>query len=52
MKPLVSTIMGSTPDMKVMFEAAKFFDELEIPFELNALSAHRTPEKVISFAES
>ncbi len=52
MKPLVSIIMGSTSDMKVMSEAAKFFDELEIPFELNALSAHRTPEKVISFAES
>lgn len=52
MKPLVSIIMGSTSDMKVMSEAAKFFDELEIPFELNALSAHRTPEKVINFAES
>ncbi len=52
MKPLVSIIMGSTSDMKVMSEAAKFFDELEIPFELNALSAHRTPEKVISFAEN
>lgn len=51
MKPLVSIIMGSTSDMKVMSEAAKFFDEVEIPFELNALSAHRTPEQVIDFAE-
>ncbi len=52
MKPLVSIIMGSTSDMKVMSEAAKFFDELEIPFELNALSAHRTPEQVIDYAEN
>ncbi|MBS4014302.1 MAG: 5-(carboxyamino)imidazole ribonucleotide mutase [Bacteroidetes bacterium] len=52
MKPLVSIIMGSTSDMKIMSEAAKFFDELEIPFELNALSAHRVPDKVIEFAEN
>ncbi len=50
MQPLVSIIMGSTSDMPVMEEAAKFFDELEIPFELNALSAHRTPELVADFA--
>jgi 5-(carboxyamino)imidazole ribonucleotide mutase len=52
MKPLVSIIMGSTSDMKIMSEAAKFFDEMEIPFELNALSAHRVPDKVIEFAEN
>jgi 5-(carboxyamino)imidazole ribonucleotide mutase len=52
MKPLVSIIMGSTSDMPVMEEAAKFFDELEIPFEINALSAHRTPEKVMDFAKN
>ena len=39
--------MGSNSDMPVMQEAAKFLDEMEIPFELNALSAHRTPEKVM-----
>ncbi len=44
--------MGSTSDMKIMSEAAKLFDELEIPFELNALSAHRVPDKVIEFAEN
>ena len=44
--------MGSTSDFKVMESAAKFFDELEIPFEINALSAHRTPEKVEEFAKS
>lgn len=42
--------MGSTSDMPVMQEAAKVLDELEIPFEINALSAHRTPELVEKFA--
>ncbi len=42
--------MGSTSDMPVMAEACKVLDELEIPFELNALSAHRTPEMVHDFA--
>ncbi len=51
MKPLVSIIMGSTSDLPVMEKAAKFLDEMEIPFELNALSAHRTPEKVEAFAK-
>tara|TARA_B100000073_G_scaffold298106_1_gene263485 strand:- start:13 stop:525 length:513 start_codon:yes stop_codon:yes gene_type:complete len=50
MKPVVSIIMGSTSDMPVMEKAAKFFDEMEIPFEINALSAHRTPELVEKFA--
>lgn len=50
MQPLVSIIMGSTSDMPVMEAAAKFFDEMEIPFEINALSAHRTPEVVAEFA--
>lgn len=50
MKALVSIIMGSTSDMPVMEEACKVLDELEIPFELNALSAHRTPDKVHDFA--
>jgi len=50
MKPLVSIIMGSTSDMPVMEKAALFFDEMEIPFEINALSAHRTPDMVESFA--
>jgi 5-(carboxyamino)imidazole ribonucleotide mutase len=50
MKPKVSIIMGSTSDLTVMEEAAVFFDEMEIPFEMNALSAHRTPAKVEEFA--
>lgn len=50
MKPIVSIIMGSTSDLPVMEKAAAFFDEMEIPFEMNALSAHRTPEQVEKFA--
>jgi len=50
MTPLVSIIMGSTSDLPVMEEAAKVLNELRIPFEMNALSAHRTPEKVEEFA--
>ncbi|MBS4056278.1 MAG: 5-(carboxyamino)imidazole ribonucleotide mutase [Bacteroidetes bacterium] len=50
MNPKVSIIMGSVSDMPVMEKAAQFFDEIEIPFEINALSAHRTPEMVEKFA--
>lgn len=42
--------MGSTSDLPVMEKAARFFEEMEIPFEMNALSAHRTPEEVEAFA--
>jgi 5-(carboxyamino)imidazole ribonucleotide mutase len=51
MNPLVSIIMGSTSDYPVMEAAAKVLDEMEIPFEMNALSAHRTPEEVEKFAK-
>ena len=50
MKPIVSIIMGSTSDLPVLEKAAQFFDEMEIPFEMNALSAHRTPQEVEQFA--
>ncbi|MGM0650097.1 MAG: 5-(carboxyamino)imidazole ribonucleotide mutase [Bacteroidota bacterium] len=50
MKPLVSIIMGSTSDWQVMEKAAKFLNEQAIPFEINALSAHRTPDEVEKFA--
>lgn len=50
MKPKVSIIMGSTSDMPVMEAATDFFNKMEIPFEINALSAHRTPKEVESFA--
>ena len=51
MTPVVSIIMGSTSDLPVMEKAAKFLNEMEIPFEMNALSAHRTPAEVETFAK-
>lgn len=51
MNPVVSIIMGSTSDLPVMEKAAVFLDEMEIPFEMHALSAHRTPEAVEEFAK-
>ena len=52
MNPIVSIIMGSTSDWPVMKKAAVFFEEMEIPFEVNALSAHRTPDEVEKFAKN
>ncbi len=51
MQPVVSIIMGSTSDLPVMEKAARFLNEMEVPFEMNALSAHRTPEEVEIFAK-
>ena len=51
MKPIVSIIMGSTSDLPVMEKAAKLLDEMQVPFEINALSAHRTPAEVEAFAK-
>ena len=50
MSPIVSIIMGSTSDLPVMEKACKLLDELQVPFEVNALSAHRTPDAVEQFA--
>lgn len=50
MKAVVSIIMGSTSDMPVMRKAADFLNSMQIPFEINALSAHRTPQMVENFA--
>ena len=52
MKPIVSIIMGSTSDLPVMEKAMKFLDDMEVPFEVNALSAHRTPDAVEQFANT
>ena len=49
MSPIVSIIMGSTSDLPVMEKACKFLDDMHIPFEVNALSAHRTPDAVEQF---
>ncbi|MFA5849697.1 MAG: 5-(carboxyamino)imidazole ribonucleotide mutase [Bacteroidales bacterium] len=51
MNPQVSIIMGSTSDLSVMKQAAEFLNEMKIPFEINALSAHRVPEQVMDFAK-
>ncbi len=52
MKPRVSIIMGSTSDLPIMEKAAKLLDEFEIPFEINALSAHRTPDEAAEFGKN
>ncbi len=51
MEPVVSIIMGSTSDLPVMEKAAQLLNDFSIPFEINALSAHRTPEEVEKFAK-
>lgn len=50
MNPRVSIIMGSTSDLSVMEKAAKVLNDMGVPFEINALSAHRTPAEVEEFA--
>ena len=52
MEPLVSIIMGSTSDLPIMEKACKLLDELQVPFEVNALSAHRTPDAVEEYART
>lgn len=52
MKPVISVIMGSTSDLSVMEKALVLLDEIGVPFEVNALSAHRTPESVEEFAKN
>ena len=50
MTPIVSIIMGSTSDLPVMEKACQLLDQMKVPFEVNALSAHRTPQAVEQFA--
>lgn len=50
MTPIVSIIMGSTSDLPVLKKAADYLESMEVPFEMNALSAHRTPAEVEDFA--
>lgn len=52
MTPIISIIMGSTSDLPVMEKACKWLNDNEISFEVNALSAHRTPEAVETFARN
>lgn len=48
--PRIGIIMGSQSDLKIMSEAATFLEQQEIPFELTVVSAHRTPDRMISYA--
>ena len=50
MKPVVSIIMGSTSDLPLMKKAMELLEEMQVPFEVHALSAHRTPKEVEEFA--
>src|ERR1051325_1044020 len=50
MKELVGIIMGSQSDLKVMRQAAEFLEEMEIPFEVTIVSAHRTPARMVKYA--
>ena len=52
MSPLISIIMGSTSDLPVMEKACNFLNDMQNPFEVNALSAHRTPAAVENFAKN
>ncbi len=51
-KPVVGIIMGSQSDLPVMRQAATFLEETGIPFEITVVSAHRTPHRMIEYAES
>jgi len=51
-KPLVGIIMGSQSDLNVMKEAAEFLEEMDIAFELTIVSAHRTPQRMMEYAEN
>lgn len=50
-RPLVGVIMGSDSDLPVMQAAAEILDELQVPFEISIVSAHRTPKRLYSYAE-
>lgn len=50
MKPLVGIIMGSKSDWPVMKEAADFLESMQVPFEVNIVSAHRTPGRMAEYA--
>ena len=50
MKPVVGIIMGSDSDLPVMSKAAEMLDQLNVPYELTVVSAHRTPDKMYEYA--
>lgn len=50
--PIIGIIMGSQSDLRVMSDAATILEELEVPFELTVVSAHRTPDRLYDYAKS
>jgi 5-(carboxyamino)imidazole ribonucleotide mutase len=50
-KPIVGIIMGSDSDLNVMHEAAMMMEELEIAYEITIVSAHRTPDRLVSYSK-
>jgi 5-(carboxyamino)imidazole ribonucleotide mutase len=50
MQPKIGIIMGSKSDLPVMQAAAAFLDQLEVPYEISIVSAHRTPDRMRSYA--
>jgi 5-(carboxyamino)imidazole ribonucleotide mutase len=52
MKPLVGIIMGSDSDFSVMEQAAEILDDFSIPYEITIVSAHRTPDRLYSYAKN
>jgi 5-(carboxyamino)imidazole ribonucleotide mutase len=48
---LVGIIMGSDSDLEVMKEAAKVLEEFKVPFEITVVSAHRTPDRMFTYAK-
>ncbi|MFT7114119.1 MAG: 5-(carboxyamino)imidazole ribonucleotide mutase, partial [Candidatus Azotimanducaceae bacterium] len=51
-KPIASIIMGSDSDLPIMKQAAEIFEQFNIPFEMTIVSAHRTPQRMVDFAEN
>lgn len=51
-KPLIGIIMGSDSDLPVMEDAAKIMEAFGIPFEITIVSAHRTPERMFTYAKN
>ncbi|MDB5256553.1 MAG: phosphoribosylaminoimidazole carboxylase, PurE protein [Chitinophagaceae bacterium] len=49
--PVVGIIMGSQSDLKIMSAAAKVLENFQVPFELTIVSAHRTPHRMLEYAE-
>jgi 5-(carboxyamino)imidazole ribonucleotide mutase len=51
-KPLIGIIMGSQSDLKIMKDAAELLEELNVPYELTIVSAHRTPQRLMDYAST